>query len=168
MSKYLHMLVAWVTRAHNYIMTLNDSFETNFSDKELHFLVIGAIGLGLILLVYPLFRLLANHNKVLAITWIYVLTVLLVLTFAIEIGQFITGTGTMEFGEPVDPSDPECYDYDMKEEQRNGMLYTNVFWGNSLAYRWNHPGLFDADVVIGDCVMFGHEGMLGVVGIQYL
>ena len=101
MSKYLHMLVAWVTRAHNYIMTLNDSFETNFSDKELHFLVIGAIGLGLILLVYPLFRLLANHNKVLAITWIYVLTVLLVLTFAIEIGQSITGTGRMEFADVV-------------------------------------------------------------------
>lgn len=101
MSKYLHMLVAWVTRVHNYIMTLNDSFETNFSDKELHFLVIGAIGLGLILLVYPLFRLLANHNKVLAITWIYVLTVLLVLTFAIEIGQSITGTGRMEFADVV-------------------------------------------------------------------
>ena len=101
MSKYLHMLVAWVTRAHNYIMTLNDSFETNFSDKELHFLVIGAVGLGLILLVYPLFRLLANHNKVLAITWIYVLTVLLVLTFAIEIGQRITGSGTMDFSDVV-------------------------------------------------------------------
>ena len=101
MSKYLHMLVAWMARAHDYIMTLNDSFETNFSDKELHFLVIGAMGLMLILLVYPVFKLLANHNRVLAITWIYVLTVLLVLTFAIEIGQRITGTGTMEFGDVV-------------------------------------------------------------------
>ena len=101
MSKYLHMLVAWVTRAHNYIMTLNDSFETNFSDKELHFMVIGAMGLGLIMLIYPLFKLLANRNRVLAITWIYVLTVLVVVSFAIEIGQSITGTGTMEFGDVV-------------------------------------------------------------------
>ena len=101
MSKCLHMLVAWVTRAHRYIMTLNDSFETNFSDKELHFLVIGAIGLMLILLVYPLFRLLARRNRVLAITWIYVLTVLTVLTFAIEIGQSVTGTGSMEFADVV-------------------------------------------------------------------
>ena len=101
MSKYLHMLVAWVTRCHNMILSLNDSFEYNFSDKELHFLVIGAVGLMLILLVYPVFKLLANHNRVLAITWIYVLTVLLVLTFAIEIGQSITGTGTMEFGDVV-------------------------------------------------------------------
>ena len=101
MSKYLHMLVAWVTRCHNMILSLNDSFEYNFSDKEMHFLVIGAIGLALILLIYPIFKLLANHNRVLAITWIYVLTVLVVLTFAIEIGQSITGTGTMDFDDVV-------------------------------------------------------------------
>lgn len=101
MAKYLHMLLAWVSKAHGYILSLNDSFETNFSDKELHFLVIGAIGLAIILLVYPVFKLLANRNRVLAITWIYALTVLLVLTFAIEIGQSITGTGTMEFGDVV-------------------------------------------------------------------
>ena len=101
MSKYLHILVAWITRAHDAIMTLNDSFETNFSDKEMHFLVIGAIGLVLILLIYPLFKALASRNRVLAITWIYVLTVLVVLTFAIEIGQRITGTGDMDFGDIV-------------------------------------------------------------------
>ena len=101
MSKYLHMLVAWMARAHDAIMTLNDSFETNFSDKELHFLVIGAMGLVLIMLVYPVFKLLARHNRVLVITWIYALTVLVVLTFAIEIGQSVTGMGTMEFGDVV-------------------------------------------------------------------
>ena len=101
MARYLRMLVAWLSRAHNYILTLNDRFEYSFSDKKLHFLVIGAIGLALILMVYPVFRLLANHNRVLAITWIYVLTVLLVLTFAIEIGQRITGSGTMDFSDVV-------------------------------------------------------------------
>ena len=99
MAKYMRIVLAWVTRIHNYILTLNDSFEYSFSDKELHFLVIGAVGLALILLVYPVFKLLATHNRVLAISWIYVLTVLVVLTFAIEIGQSITGTGTMEFGD---------------------------------------------------------------------
>ena len=101
MARYLRVLLSWVTRAHGYILSLNDNFEYNFTDKELHFLVIGAIGLAIILLVYPVFKLLANHNRVLAITWIYALTVLLVLTFAIEIGQSITGTGTMEFGDVV-------------------------------------------------------------------
>lgn len=99
MSKYLHLLVAWVNRAHRYIMSLNDSFEANLSDKQLHFLVIGAIGLALILLVYPVFKILANRNRVLVITWIYALTVLLALTFAIEIGQSVTGTGSMEFAD---------------------------------------------------------------------
>ncbi|MBQ8109883.1 MAG: hypothetical protein IJ124_06985 [Clostridia bacterium] len=101
MAKYLRMLVAWMSRAHSAILSLNDSFETNFSDKELHFLVIGAAGLLLILLIYPVFRLLANKNRVLAITWIYVLTVLAVASFAIEIGQYITGTGDMDFGDIV-------------------------------------------------------------------
>ena len=101
MARYLRMLVAWMSRAHSAILSLNDRFEYSFSDKELHFLVIGAIGLALILLVYPVFRLLAKHNRVLAITWIYALTVLLMLTFAIEIGQSITGSGTMEFGDVV-------------------------------------------------------------------
>ena len=101
MARYLRMLVTWMSRAHSYILTLNDRFEYSFSDKELHFIVMGAIGLLLILLVYPLFKLLANHNRVLAITWIYALTVLLVLTFAIEIGQRLTGTGTMEFADVV-------------------------------------------------------------------
>ena len=101
MSKYLNLLVAWVTRVHDSIMTLNDGFEYSFSDKQLHFLVIGAIGLVLILLVYPVFRFLADRRRVLAITWIYALTVLVVLTFAIEIGQSVTRTGTMEFGDIV-------------------------------------------------------------------
>lgn len=101
MTSALRTLLAWVSRAHSYILTLNDHFETNFTDKELHFLVIGAIGLMVILLVYPVFKLLANHNKVLAITWIYALTVLVVLTFAIEIGQRFTGSGTMDFQDVV-------------------------------------------------------------------
>ena len=101
MARILRILLAWVSRAHSAILTLNDRFEYSFSDKELHFLVIGVIGLMLILMVYPVFRLLAKHNRVLAITWIYALTVLLILTFAIEIGQSITGSGTMEFGDVV-------------------------------------------------------------------
>ena len=101
MLKYLRMLVAWMARAHSAILSLNDSFETNFSDKELHFLVIGAMGLMLIMLVYPVFKWLANRGRVLAITWIYAITVLVVVTFGIEIGQGVTGTGDMDFGDIV-------------------------------------------------------------------
>ena len=80
-------------------MQLNNAYETNFTDKELHFLVIGLLGLGMIFAIYPLFKLLAKHNHEMVIAWIYVFTVLVVITFAIEIGQRITGTGNMEFAD---------------------------------------------------------------------
>lgn len=51
----------------------------------------------------------------------------------------------MEFGEPVDPDDPNCYDYDIYETVTNNMLYANIFYGNSLSFRESHPGVFDAD-----------------------
>ena len=35
------------------------------------------------------------------IAWIYVLTLIIVITFAIEIGQKVTGTGNMEFADIV-------------------------------------------------------------------
>ncbi len=50
---------------------------------------------------------------------------------------------SLEFGEPVDPDDPQCYEYYLYEEILNGMLYANVFFGNSLAFRENYPGVFD-------------------------
>ena len=101
MKEYLSLAVEWVARLHNFILSMNDAFETHFTDKELHFLVIGALGLLLILIVYPIFKALNRKNGILAITWIYVFTVLIVITFAIEIGQRVTGTGNMEFNDIV-------------------------------------------------------------------
>ena len=37
MEKFLYGLVGIITKIHNAIMTWNDSFETVFTDKELHF-----------------------------------------------------------------------------------------------------------------------------------
>ena len=53
----------------------------------------------MIFVIYPLFKLLAKHNHEMVIAWIYVTTVIVVITFAIEIGQKITGTGSMEFAD---------------------------------------------------------------------
>ena len=88
-----------VSKIHNAIMHLNDAYEMNFSDKDLHFLIIGLMGMGMIFVVYPLFRYLAARNHVMVIAWIYVFTVIVVITFAIEIGQKITKTGNMEFAD---------------------------------------------------------------------
>ena len=101
MSSYLYRIVIFIAEIHEKILALNDAYEYNFTDKELHFLVIGALGIGLLLVIYPFFLLLARKNHVLVIAWIYVFTVILCLTFAIEIGQKITHTGKMEFADIV-------------------------------------------------------------------
>ena len=99
MRELLYAIVGLISKLHDKIMQLNNAYEANFTDKELHFLVIGLLGLGMIFVVYPLFKFLAKRNHEMVIAWIYVTTVIVVLTFAIEIGQKITGTGNMEFAD---------------------------------------------------------------------
>ena len=101
MSKFLYALVGMVAKIHNYIMRLNDAYEYNFTDKELHFLVIGVLGMLCIFVVYPFFKALAQSVHVMVIAWIYVFTLIIVITFAIEIGQKITHTGNMDFADIV-------------------------------------------------------------------
>ncbi len=101
LKELLYQAVDWIAMLHDKITRLNDRFESTLSDKQLHFLVIGILGLLMIFAVYPLFRHLARTNHVMVISWIYVFTLILVLTFAIEIGQRITNTGEMEFADIV-------------------------------------------------------------------
>ena len=101
MKEFLYMIVGWIAKIHSYLMRFNDSYEYNFSDKELHFIVIGLLGMAFVFIVYPVFKWLAKHNHVMVIAWIYVFTLILVVTFAIEIGQKVTNTGAMEFADIV-------------------------------------------------------------------
>lgn len=100
MTEILYEIVGIIAEIHAYIMHLNDKYEYHFSDKDLHFLVIGALGMLMIFVVYPLFKWLAQKH-IMVIAWIYVFTLILVITFAIEIGQKISNTGNMEFADIV-------------------------------------------------------------------
>lgn len=97
MSSALTKIVMFIARIHSKILRWNDAHEYEFSDKDLHFLVIGVLGMVMIFVIYPIFLYLAKKKLTMIITWLYVFTVLIGLTFAIEIGQKITGTGVMEF-----------------------------------------------------------------------
>lgn len=99
MKELLYDCVGIVAKLHDMIMRLNNAYETNFSDKDLHFLVIGILGMCMLFVIYPLFKYLAKRNHEMVIAWIYVFTVMVVITFAIEIGQQITKTGNMEFAD---------------------------------------------------------------------
>lgn len=99
MKEILYFIVELIARAHTKILSINDRYEYELSDKTLHFLVIGFLGLALVLVIHPLFKLLAKTGHVMVITWIYVFTLIVVITFAIEIGQKVTNTGVMEFAD---------------------------------------------------------------------
>lgn len=101
LKQLLYFIVEIIAKFHTKILSINDNYEYNFTDKELHFLVIGVLGMALIFIIYPLFKWLAKNNHVMVIAWFYVFTVIIVLTFAIEIGQKVTGTGAMEFADIV-------------------------------------------------------------------
>ena len=93
MERMLEGMVIFVAKIHNYILSLNDAYEKNF-------IVIGILGMLILMVIYPLFKLL-SENHILAIAFIYVFTVIVVITFAIEIGQKISDSGTMDFADIV-------------------------------------------------------------------
>ena len=99
MEQIIYAIIGLVTRIHNSILTWNDSIETSFTDKELHFLVIGIFGLLLIFAFHPLFLWLTKTGHTMIVSFLYVFTVVIVVAFAIEIGQGVTGTGAMEKGD---------------------------------------------------------------------
>lgn len=98
MKEMLYSLVGYIAKIHDSIMHLNDAFEAQLSDKELHFLIIGALGILLFLIIHLIFKRLAKWS-VAAISWVYTITLLVVITFGIEIGQGYTKTGAMEFAD---------------------------------------------------------------------
>ena len=99
MRTLLYFIVEVIAKIHNKLLSLNDAFEYDFTDKELHFLVIGVLGMVMIFVVYPVFKWLAKNHHVMVISWIYVFTLIIVITFAIEIGQKVSNTGAMEFAD---------------------------------------------------------------------
>ena len=92
----IYKFTTWASRLHDSILGINDAGGWYFDDKQLHFLVFGAIGMLLIFVLYPIFKFLASRNHTMVITWLYVFTVIIVLASAVAVGQWYMGTGKME------------------------------------------------------------------------
>ena len=101
MKDFLYWIVYRLADIHTWIMQLNNSLEPGFSDKELHFLVVGVVGMALFMVVHPIVKFLTRRGWEMAVSWLYTMTLILMLTFGIEIGQKITSTGTMDFADIV-------------------------------------------------------------------
>lgn len=100
MKDFIKIIAEIVNGIHDVIMVMADNAGLNFNDKDLHLWVFGIIGITSFFAVHLLFKKLAKYS-VTAISFIYTFTVMLVLVFAIEIQQKITGRGQMEFDDAV-------------------------------------------------------------------
>lgn len=100
MTNVLKALTAIVNNIHDLLNLLSTSLGYGFTDKQLHFIVIGVIGILAFFLVDLAFKAIARYS-VSIISFIYTFTVLVVIVFAIEIGQKITKRGNMEFADIV-------------------------------------------------------------------
>lgn len=100
MSSTLKLITSIVNYIHDILVLLTQQLGLNLNDKQLHFLVIGFSGMVLFILVHKLFKYLVRHSLI-AISFIYTFTVLVVFVFAIEIEQKITGRGHMDFQDIV-------------------------------------------------------------------
>ncbi|TGE31860.1 hypothetical protein [Desulfosporosinus sp. Sb-LF] len=101
MSSTLKFITSIVNYFHDKLILLTKLMGLKFNDKQLHFLVIGLIGIILFLFVHKLFKYLVQYSLT-AISFFYTFTVMAVFVFAIEIEQKITGRGNMEFQDIVE------------------------------------------------------------------
>lgn len=99
LKKIVDILIDIIYKTHSRILSMNDAYESQLSDKQLHFIVIGLLGIAMLLVIYPLFKWMVKKHLTVLISWFYVFTVLVVITFAIEIGQWYSHTGEMDFND---------------------------------------------------------------------
>ncbi|MBR4462339.1 MAG: hypothetical protein IKS51_07155 [Erysipelotrichaceae bacterium] len=97
MYRIIYLFITLITKLHQKFIALSISHGLDLTDKQLHFLIIGLFGFCMLFVIQPIFRWLAKHDVTLLITFIYVFTVVIVITFGIEIGQAYSGSGDMDF-----------------------------------------------------------------------
>ncbi len=97
MYRIIYYFITLITRLHAKVLSINDNHGLDLTDKQLHFLIIGVFGFAMLLVIQPIFKWLVKHHAELMITFLYVFTIVVVISFAIEIGQAYSGTGDMDF-----------------------------------------------------------------------
>ena len=97
MYRIIYYFITLITKLHDKFLSINDNRGLDLSDKQLHFLIIGFFGFCMLVAIEPIFRWLIRHHAQVLITFLYVFTIVLVVSFAIEIGQAYSGNGAMDF-----------------------------------------------------------------------
>lgn len=99
MREGIRFIVEFVNNIHDIlIVILNDLLGLQMTDKDMHFWIMGFIGIFTFACVYVISKWLSNFPfGIHLISFLYTLTFMFVLVFAIEIQQAITNRGNMEF-----------------------------------------------------------------------
>ncbi|WP_445487599.1 hypothetical protein [Niallia sp. 03133] len=100
MKDIIKFIAEIVNVIHDIIMEIAARIGWQATDKDLHLWIIGIIGIISFFIVQAVFKRLAKWS-ITSISFIYTFTLILVLVFAIEIQQGITGRGNMEFADAV-------------------------------------------------------------------
>ncbi|WP_312092921.1 hypothetical protein [Niallia sp.] len=100
MVEIFKIIAEIVNILHDIIMEVAAILGWQATDKDLHLWIIGIIGIIAYFIVQFIFKRLAKWS-IKSISFIYTFTLILVLVFAIEIQQGITGRGNMEFADAV-------------------------------------------------------------------
>ncbi|MFZ0371244.1 MAG: hypothetical protein WAM07_16720 [Halobacillus sp.] len=98
MKEIILILAELVNIWHDVLLDLTRVLGWDLSDKDLHFWVIGILGIIALLFVDSIFHALSKLS-ISAISFLFTFSMVLVFVFAVEIQQKITGRGNMEFGD---------------------------------------------------------------------
>lgn len=99
MKEIIIKLAEFVNDIHD---VLFDLFGLHMTDKQLHFWVIGIIGMITFFIVYFFFKIIEKMKwSTTILSFVYTFTMMIVLVFAIELQQAITNRGDMEFADAV-------------------------------------------------------------------
>ncbi|WP_404454856.1 hypothetical protein LG329_06410 [Virgibacillus necropolis] len=96
------IIVTLAEIVNNFHDVIIDLVGLQMTDKQLHFWIIGIIGIVTFFVVYLFFKIVeAMKWSITILSFIYTFTVMVVLVFAIELQQAITNRGNMEFADAV-------------------------------------------------------------------
>ena len=94
----LKLIANIINDLHDKVLDIVDIAGYSLNDKQLHFIFMAIIGITIFGVTQILFKKLAKYS-ITAISFIYTLTVMIVIVFAIEIQQKLTNRGNMEFAD---------------------------------------------------------------------
>ena len=100
MKEIILIVAEIINTMHDIILELTIFLGLDLTDKDLHLWIFGMIGICLFGCTHVFFKYLSKYGLK-AISFVYTLTVMVVIVFAIEIQQQLTGRGQMEFDDAV-------------------------------------------------------------------